>query len=991
MFRLRRYRVFIVFALIVVGLFYHFRSIGDLQEAGVASVEGLKHFGQKVETAAKNTKEQAADEANDRFNGPDAGVSSSSISTTASSSARTKETSTSETKKILATAPRISKDATAPKETEASSTTIKFGQKKNTDLKAAATSASLPDTDKEEVTSPDDELDNIADAPKSGVEAGKEYSENTDDTNVPRIHWSKQPEHFPVPTESLIPLPTDEPLSIPQIQYAFSSEKGEGKLAQKEKLDTIKEAFAFSWAGYKEKAWMHDELSPKSGKYRNPFCGWGATLIDTLDTLWLMDMKDEFDEALEALRKVDFTTSMRNDIPLFETVIRYLGGLIGAFDISGGTHKIILEKAVELGEILIGSFDTPNRMPMTFYLWKPTFASQPHRAKTRVVLAELGTLSLEFTRLAQLTKEDKYYDAIARITNEFEIWQNQTSLPGLWPLRVDASGCRKAAKGFQGFENVDLSSSSNRDEKPLTSSGKVSKINATGVDSKDQLTAKGKADSSKDEDADQSTSRISRSSRKTRPRTGSEDDALDSKLATAPETKRRAAHERRDLVDSTAEASTGSAQKSSSQSDCEPQGLVSPPSGSTEEYSLGGMADSTYEYLPKEYLLLGGSEVKYRRMYELAADAAKKHLIYRPMIPDEKRSILQSGLLQVTGKKGSSQKLSFEPEGTHLTCFVGGMFAMGAKIFGRQEDLDFGKRLTDSCIWAYESTKTGIMPESYLSIACNQIESCTWNETLWQEKLDPYGAQREKQRVMKQQELDNGKETNHEKDDSQTPLDVSSQSSDEERSSSKATKSKPNDRKKVKQAADEDEPKASSGSSGETESLESKLFRNTDIAEEEPLPKHGQTKSKTSDDGPTAKRPLSKRQLGEVDEKPLKAESKPEAQGKATIKDSSSKPKTSKTDMEASFDRTNTEDEVENVKEPSSKSPEARKSSADAESLPKVKADKTRPKTQDTTRLESTSDAVGIPTREEFVAEKIKNERLPLGMTKVTNARYHLR
>ena len=68
--------------------------------------------------------------------------------------------------------------------------------------------------------------------------------------------------------------------------------------------------------------------------------------------------------------------------------------------------------------------------------------SQPHRASTNAVLAEIGSLSMEFTRLAQITQENKYYDAIARITNELEIMQNNTKLPGMWPLKIDASGCK---------------------------------------------------------------------------------------------------------------------------------------------------------------------------------------------------------------------------------------------------------------------------------------------------------------------------------------------------------------------------------------------------------------------------------------------------------------------------------------------------------------------------------------------------------------------
>lgn len=46
-------------------------------------------------------------------------------------------------------------------------------------------------------------------------------------------------------------------------------------------------------------------------------------------------------------------------------------------------------------------------------------------------------MSLEFTRLSQLTGDPKYYDAIQRISNEFEKSQDTTQLPGLWPVSVD--------------------------------------------------------------------------------------------------------------------------------------------------------------------------------------------------------------------------------------------------------------------------------------------------------------------------------------------------------------------------------------------------------------------------------------------------------------------------------------------------------------------------------------------------------------------------
>jgi len=183
------------------------------------------------------------------------------------------------------------------------------------------------------------------------------------------VRWEPPEEHFPL--SETIQLPAGTPKPIPRIQYEFQPESSAERRERLEKLDFIKQAFMRSWNGYKENAWGHDELTPVTANYKNPFNGWGATLVDSLDTIWMMGLKKEFEDAVARVAEIDFRTSRRGDIPLFETVIRYLGGLIGAYDVSGGTYKVLLEKAVELGEILIGAFDTPNRMPITFYQWKP--------------------------------------------------------------------------------------------------------------------------------------------------------------------------------------------------------------------------------------------------------------------------------------------------------------------------------------------------------------------------------------------------------------------------------------------------------------------------------------------------------------------------------------------------------------------------------------------------------------------------------------------
>lgn len=184
----------------------------------------------------------------------------------------------------------------------------------------------------------------------------------------PAFNWGELPPRYPV--TSMILLPKETPLDIPRIQHNLEKkETPEKNRVREERLEEVRKTFAHTWEGYRQHAWLKDELSPISGGYKNPFGGWAATLVDSLDTLWIMGFQDEFEEAAStAVALIDFSTSTQETISVFETTIRYLGGLLSAYDLSG--YRILLEKAVELGEMLYVAFDTPNRMPMTSFGWE---------------------------------------------------------------------------------------------------------------------------------------------------------------------------------------------------------------------------------------------------------------------------------------------------------------------------------------------------------------------------------------------------------------------------------------------------------------------------------------------------------------------------------------------------------------------------------------------------------------------------------------------
>ena len=72
------------------------------------------------------------------------------------------------------------------------------------------------------------------------------------------------------------------------------------------------------------------------------------TMLDSLDTLWIMGMDKDVEEAAEWLKShIDFGR-ITNNVSFMETTIRALGGLLAAFQFS--KNAVFLDKARDLGD-----------------------------------------------------------------------------------------------------------------------------------------------------------------------------------------------------------------------------------------------------------------------------------------------------------------------------------------------------------------------------------------------------------------------------------------------------------------------------------------------------------------------------------------------------------------------------------------------------------------------------------------------------------------
>lgn len=107
-------------------------------------------------------------------------------------------------------------------------------------------------------------------------------------------------------------------------------------------------------------------------------------------------------------------------------------------------------------------------------------------------------------------------------------------------------------------------------------------------------------------------------------------------------------------------------------------------------------------------------------MYRTALASFSKNLFFRPSLPGNP-DILFSGSVST-----HSTLPRHSPEVQHLGCFTGGMVALGSRINNSPEELEIGRKLTDGCVWAYDNTPSGIMPEIFRVETCAS-DACTWS------------------------------------------------------------------------------------------------------------------------------------------------------------------------------------------------------------------------------------------------------------------------
>ena len=408
--------------------------------------------------------------------------------------------------------------------------------------------------------------------------------------------WSVLLPHHPL--SSIRPLPTDKPIPLKRIQH-FSGKPHHYNIGvEQARCKAVRTVAEKIWGSRNaQHAQSHDQTQLGTNTL-DPFAPSTFALIESLDTLWIMGLKKEFSQAVRVVSHLDWSATQHKSCEIMRTTTKMLGGLLSAYDLS--KESVLLVKAQELGNMLYLGFDTPTHMP-PFWLDFEKARNGNLEVEDNQVASSVTGMTLEFTRLAQLTGESKFYDAVMRVVDHLHDWQNMTKLPGMWPSHFDL---------------------------------KEETFNHDNV------------------------------------------------------------------------------------------------------FGLGPDSRSAYESLLKMFALVGGVDDRYETMYRNASDVIIRRLLFRPMTPKKLDVLFPS-----TFRIGDRDQMDSEIQ--HSTCYVGGMLALGGRLFDNLEHMNLGARLTHGCMWAYNAFAHDVMPESFRMLPCG-IDGCKWDEARWRSELEhDYGGREE--------------------------------------------------------------------------------------------------------------------------------------------------------------------------------------------------------------------------------------------------------
>ncbi|RWA13582.1 hypothetical protein EKO27_g1519 [Xylaria grammica] len=194
------------------------------------------------------------------------------------------------------------------------------------------------------------------------------------------------------------------------------------------------------WDAYFANAWGADRYHPVSekGSQMSPN-GLGWIIIDSLDTIMLMNLTDRLAEPRKWLQR-RLTYDQDQDVNTFEMTIRMLGGLLSAHylttkipNAASRRDTVYLAKAVELSDRLLPAYESRSGIPYASVHLSKGKGMLSHADGGSSSTAEAATLQLEMKYLSYLTGNDTYWRKAER---PMKVLSDNHAQDGLVPIFV---------------------------------------------------------------------------------------------------------------------------------------------------------------------------------------------------------------------------------------------------------------------------------------------------------------------------------------------------------------------------------------------------------------------------------------------------------------------------------------------------------------------------------------------------------------------------
>lgn len=175
--------------------------------------------------------------------------------------------------------------------------------------------------------------------------------------------------------------------------------------------------------------------------------GLGWMIVDALDTMMIMNLTSQVRHARQWIA-TSLQHNQDHDVSTFETTIRMLGGLLSAHylsnhfpnlapitddDFGEAGEDLYIEKATDLGDRLLGAFETGSGIPYSSVNLNKSLGLRSHGDGGAASTAEATSVQLEFKYLAKLTGEAEYWKTVEKV---MKVVDDQKPEGGLVPIYI---------------------------------------------------------------------------------------------------------------------------------------------------------------------------------------------------------------------------------------------------------------------------------------------------------------------------------------------------------------------------------------------------------------------------------------------------------------------------------------------------------------------------------------------------------------------------